>query len=60
MQQTGGSGYGNPKGRASELVVEDVRNGYVSIAAAEEKYGVVIRKGNLDEKATKSKRKNLI
>ncbi len=60
LQQTGGSGYGNPKGRASELVVEDVRNGYVSIAAAEEKYGVVIRKGNLDEKATKSKRKNLI
>ena len=57
MQQTGGGGYGNPKERASALVVEDVQNGYVTKTAAEQKYGVVISKGKLDEKATKSKRK---
>jgi N-methylhydantoinase B len=38
----GGGGYGNPLDRAIDEVVEDVRQGYVSIKAAAEHYGVVI------------------
>jgi N-methylhydantoinase B len=38
----GGGGYGNPLERAIEEVAEDVRQGYVSIKAAAEHYGVVI------------------
>src|SRR5882762_6321963 len=38
----GGGGYGNPLERAIDEVVEDVRQGYVSIKAAAEHYGVVI------------------
>jgi N-methylhydantoinase B len=38
----GGGGYGNPLKRAIDEVAEDVRQGYVSIKAAAEHYGVVI------------------
>jgi N-methylhydantoinase B len=38
----GGGGYGNPLERAIEEVAEDVRQGYVSIKAAAEHYGVVV------------------
>jgi N-methylhydantoinase B len=38
----GGGGYGNPLERAIDEVAEDVRQGYVSIRAAAEHYGVVI------------------
>ncbi len=38
----GGGGYGPPFERDPEAVAEDVRNGYVSIAAAREDYGVAI------------------
>jgi N-methylhydantoinase B len=38
----GGGGYGDPLERAIEEVAEDVRQGYVSIKAAAERYGVVI------------------
>ncbi len=38
----GGGGYGDPLERAIEEVAEDVRQGYVSIKAAAELYGVVI------------------
>jgi N-methylhydantoinase B len=38
----GGGGYGNPLERAIDEVVEDVRQGYVSIKAAAEHYRVVI------------------
>jgi N-methylhydantoinase B len=37
-----GGGYGSPLKREAELVQEDVRQGYVSIQAAAELYGVVI------------------
>ena len=40
LQQTGGSGYGDPRKRDPEKVREDVRNGYVSARMAKEKYGV--------------------
>jgi N-methylhydantoinase B len=36
----GGGGYGSPTERADELVRDDVRNRYVSPAAARERYGV--------------------
>jgi N-methylhydantoinase B len=42
IRSGGGGGYGAPFERAAELVLEDVRQGYVSIAAAAEHYGVVI------------------
>jgi N-methylhydantoinase B len=38
----GGGGYGNPLERAIDEVAEDVRQGYVSIKAAAEHYGVVV------------------
>jgi N-methylhydantoinase B len=38
----GGGGYGNALERAIDEVVEDVRQGYVSIKAAAQHYGVVI------------------
>ena len=38
----GGGGYGNPFERAVEKVVEDVRNGLVSLEGARLDYGVVI------------------
>ena len=39
----GGGGYGNPRVREPARVLADVRNGYVSIEAAREVYGVVIQ-----------------
>ena len=39
---SGGGGYGEPFARAPERVLADVEQGYVSIARAEEDYGVVI------------------
>ena len=38
----GGAGWGNPLARKPELVLSDVLDGYVSLAAAEAHYGVVI------------------
>jgi len=38
----GGGGYGNPLERAIDEVADDVRQGYVSIKAAAELYGVVV------------------
>jgi len=38
----GGGGWGSPFKRDPELVLDDVRNGYVSLASAREDYGVVI------------------
>jgi N-methylhydantoinase B len=38
----GGGGYGNPLERAIDEVAEDVRQGYVSIKAAAQHYGVVV------------------
>jgi N-methylhydantoinase B len=39
----GGGGYGDPYERPIERVVEDVRNGLVSIQGAKEDYGVVFK-----------------
>jgi N-methylhydantoinase B len=45
----GGGGYGNPFERDPLSVVDDVLNGYVSLAAAERDYGVVIRSSQRDD-----------
>ena len=39
----GGGGFWSPLERQPERVLADVRSGYVSVAAAERDYGVVIR-----------------
>ena len=57
LAQTGGSGYGDPKTRDAARVLDDVRNGYVSVRGAEEKYGVVIVNGEIDTAATDAKRR---
>jgi N-methylhydantoinase B len=58
IRSGGGGGYGSPLERAAELVAEDVRQGYVSIAAAAEYYGVVIDPATLaiDRAATEKLR----
>ena len=38
----GGGGYGDPFDRDSELVLQDVINGFVSVSAAERDYGVMV------------------
>jgi N-methylhydantoinase B len=48
IRSGGGGGYGSPLERGAELVLEDVRQGYVSIAAAAEHYGVVIDPATLE------------
>jgi N-methylhydantoinase B len=54
IRSGGGGGYGSPLERPAEAVREDVRQGYVSVAAAAELYGVVIDAQTLalDEAAT--------
>jgi N-methylhydantoinase B len=42
LEQSGGGGYGDPFERDPEAVAADVRNGYVSVEAARERYGVAI------------------
>jgi N-methylhydantoinase B len=40
VEQAGGGGYGDPRTRSAERVLEDVREGYVSPEAARDVYGV--------------------
>ena len=44
----GGAGWGDPLNRPAEQVLEDVLDEYVSVAAARDAYGVVL-KGTLEE-----------
>jgi N-methylhydantoinase B len=48
IRSGGGGGYGSPLEREAEMVLEDVRQGYVSVAAAAERYGVVIDAATLE------------
>jgi N-methylhydantoinase B len=54
----GGGGYGDPFQREPGRVADDVRNGFVSVAAADREYGVVIDEATLavDEAATAARR----
>lgn len=42
MDAAGGGGYGAPVERDEDMVLEDVRNGYVSVGRAKDDYAVVI------------------
>jgi len=55
----GGGGYGDPFQREPGRVADDVRNGFVSLAAAGREYGVVIDPATLavDETATAARRR---
>jgi N-methylhydantoinase B len=59
MRSGGGGGYGDPHARPAAAVAEDVRQGYVSVKAAKELYGVVVDAATLvvDEKGTRRLRK---
>ena len=54
---TGGGGYGDPLDREPGRVATDVAEGYVTAAAAESEYGVVLREdGTVDDEATRERR----
>ncbi len=59
LELPGGGGFGSPAERDPERVLSDVRGGYVSVAAAEGEYGVVIDPATMtiDEAATAALRK---
>jgi N-methylhydantoinase B len=48
IRSGGGGGYGSPLEREPEKVERDVRQGYVTKAAAEKHYGILFRDGTLD------------
>jgi N-methylhydantoinase B len=52
IQPAGSGGYGDPLERPVERVLADVLDGYVSPAAAEAEYGIVVRDGAVDALAT--------
>lgn len=53
----GGGGYGDPLHRDPDAVIEDVRSGIVSVAAAEQVYGVCLSAdGEMDAVATDQRR----
>ncbi|MFC2031282.1 hydantoinase B/oxoprolinase family protein [Chloroflexota bacterium] len=52
IRSSGGGGWGAPMERDPSRVLADVRDGYVSLEAAERDYGVAIREGRIDEGAT--------
>ena len=45
LEMPGGGGFGDPLRREPERVAQDVRNGFVSRAAARRQYGVVLSRG---------------
>jgi N-methylhydantoinase B len=58
VSATGGGGWGDPFRRPADKVLDDVLNGYVSLGAALELYGVVIDEENMcvDEELTRRER----
>jgi hypothetical protein len=61
LRSGGGGGFGSPLERAPEAVREDVHEGYVSLAAARDYYGVVLDAMTLeiDAAATAAERAGL-
>ncbi|MFQ5540078.1 MAG: hydantoinase B/oxoprolinase family protein [Candidatus Binatia bacterium] len=59
LERPGGGGMGNPLKRDPEKVLEDVRQGYVSIECAEREYGVAIRLTSVDFSLDKVKTQKL-
>ena len=59
MESSGGGGFGDPLERDPEHVAADAAEGYVTSAAAEAIYGVVLREGAPDAAATAARRASL-
>lgn len=60
VRSAGGGGYGDPLLRDAARVAEDVREGYVSRAAAHDLYGVALdARGGVDAVATEALRRRL-
>ncbi|MDB5570758.1 MAG: N-methylhydantoinase B/acetone carboxylase subunit alpha [Hyphomicrobiales bacterium] len=61
LRSGGGGGYGSPLERSLDEVRHDVREGYVTLAAARDYYGVVLNPDSLelDEAATRAQRDSL-
>jgi N-methylhydantoinase B len=59
MESSGGGGFGDPLERDPERVAADAAEGYVTSAAAEAIYGVVLREGAPDAAATATRRASL-
>lgn len=56
-RSTGGAGYGDPLERDPVLVLDDIRSGKVSVAAAADRYGVLLdATGELDTAGTNARR----
>jgi N-methylhydantoinase B len=51
-----GGGYGDPRERPMEQVLDDVLDGYISAETAARDYGVVIADGRIDRAATEARR----
>jgi N-methylhydantoinase B len=61
LRLPGGGGFFSPLKRDPELVRQDVLNGYVSLQAAREQYGVVLNEGlQIDWKQTRKSRGQVI
>ncbi len=56
IELAGGGGYGNPLERDPQKVLYDVKQGFVSLGAAEDEYGVIIEDGQIDYEKTEVKR----
>jgi N-methylhydantoinase B len=56
LRPAGGGGFGNPEDRNQEAVLEDIKNEYITIKAAEEYYGVDIDSSELDTTTTENNR----
>jgi len=56
LETGGGGGHGHPFDRPAERVLQDVRDGFVSLDAARRDYGVVITGNALDHAATAARR----
>jgi len=59
VTSSGGGGFGPPAERDAKAVLFDVQQGKVSVRAAADDYGVVIRDGAIDETATAARRARL-
>ena len=51
-ETAGAGGWGDPLQRPAQSVAVDIEKGYISAAAAEALYGVVLANGGIDEQAT--------
>ena len=61
IQTAGGGGWGDPLERDTQMVIDDVLDGFVSAEAARDSYGVIIDPDSrtVDERATEAQRKHL-